>query len=169
MQTDPKLIDEYVDRICRDYEGHEVTVPLVASIAGRSIATAMNEFSKVPEVTRTVEGILETIEEIKKSVVHSNGNVKLMISLFKGCLEHNKMSDSCRLESQEIIKAYLEETEGSLVNKMKVVIEDVWQTKKEDGKFWMSFIKWLAYMIPMGGIGWVLLQAIDSLKVVSHV
>ena len=163
-QTKTEHIDAFVARIEKDYKNQEVTVPLIASITGRAIDTAMNEFSKVPTLERALEDVVKTVDTIKDDIKHSNGNVKLMISLFQGYLKHNKMSDGCKLQSKEIVKEYLEDTEGLLINKMKEVIEEVWKGKKEDGAFWMTFIKWLLYMIPYASGVWLVLDQLSKIQ-----
>ena len=157
MQVDAKKIDEFVERLIKDNTGQEVTVELVCRIAGRTMATALNEFSKVPTLEQAVISIEERMVDILEKIEHSDGNVKLMTNLLDKYLSHNKMSDACVLKVNEIIEDYLEKTKDSLIKTITDTIDKVLVKNRQNNSFWMGVIKWIVYMLPVSGIGYMLL------------
>ncbi len=148
MQVDGKQIDEFVERLIRDNKEQEVTVELVCNIAGRAMATSMNELSKVPSLELCIRTIEGKIIEIQKSIAHSDGNVKLMTGLLDKYLSHAKMSAGCKLEVSEAIEEYLEKTKDGLIKTITDTVNSVMKNRREDNKFWMEAIKWAMYVIP---------------------
>lgn len=163
MQIDGAKIDEFIERLIKDNAGHPVTVELVCRIAGRCVATALNDFSKVPYLEVTVKNIEAKIEDIIATIKHSDGNVKLMTSLLDKYLSHNKMSDGCKLHTAALIEEYLEGTKDSLIRTITTTIDEVLVKRRDNNKFWMDVIKWLFYVLPMSGLGWIILQALGHI------
>lgn len=140
-------LDDLRDRLLQEYtmngetDDYKKIMKKVIEIGTRIVHSTLTDISDIPKISFNFERILEQMESIKVGVKAVENKVDLLETKVDERLNHNTMSDQCKLQTEKLI-----------YNILNVEHE---KTKK-NVSFGMEIIRFFIYVTPVvAAIVWV--------------